>query len=193
MNWPPRRWSVYGSARPCIDPRAYSRVNPLPQVQRSLENCAVPVVTGQAHDLNVMRSMQERACPAKRRASGARSHRRQTSISEHLEGHTQAQSRLLNTPHLLRLAPPGQLLPLHPVQQRLHHRLGRIQPDSPEPPHNVTKRMGGDCARVGQPGIKETGAHGGAPRTAAIKRNSRAQKSANCIAERALVRLDDCG
>ncbi|MNC66671.1 hypothetical protein D3C75_1170940 [compost metagenome] len=51
--------------------------------------------------------------------------------------------------------------------------------DSLEPPHNVTKRMGGDCTRVGQPGIKETGAHGGAPRTAAITRNSGHKKSAS--------------
>jgi len=54
--------------------------------------------------------------------------------------------------------------------------------DSLEPPQIATKRDGDGCTQVGRPGIKETGAHGGALRTAAITRNSRAQKSANCIA-----------
>uniref|UniRef100_UPI00258F7279 hypothetical protein n=1 Tax=uncultured Pseudomonas sp. TaxID=114707 RepID=UPI00258F7279 len=45
-----------------------------------------------------------------------------------------------------------------------------------EPPSIATKRNGDGYAQVGRPGIKETGAHRGALRTAAIKRYNRAQK-----------------
>ncbi|MNJ61608.1 hypothetical protein D3C77_574050 [compost metagenome] len=37
---------------------------------------------------------------------------------------------------------------------------------------------GGSCTRVSRPGIKEPGAHEGAPRTAAITRDNRHKKSA---------------
>ena len=57
-----------------------------------------------------------------------------------------------------------------------------------EPTPFATKRMGGGCAQVGRPGIKEPGAPEGAPRTAPMTGNSRHKKV--LTVERDAVRLD---
>lgn len=53
--------------------------------------------------------------------------------------------------------------------------------------------MGTAIRQIGRPGIKETGLHGGHTMHSRLKTKQPGTKSANCIAERALVCLDDGG